>query len=270
MPADDLIIVTNLQKIQGQVTVVDVPSLQVTTGQISAIIGAVDSNMDVLFRLLIGAIKPSAGSISLSGLDPYTQREAFSRQVGVLFADDNLYKRMSVAGNLRFFSRLYRLPESRLTETLEQVGLADQAQVVVEKLSPGLARRLALGRALLTRPRILLLANPFADCEQVSITLISQVLQQQMEGGTGPFWFWPRTRLTWKRSATPFIGSSRDGLSNPIIPGRHCSLRTHSWCLPVRRTRLSWLILPISCMCSPRMTVPLYKQPPDDCQPSLR
>ena len=90
---------------------------------------------------------------------------------------------MSVAGNLRFFSRLYRLPESRVAESLEQVGLADQAQVPVEKLSPGLARRLALGRALLTRPRILLLADPFADCEQVSITLITQVLRQQVEDG---------------------------------------------------------------------------------------
>jgi ABC-2 type transport system ATP-binding protein len=182
-PGENLVVLTGLQKVINQVTVVDIASLLVLAGQCVAIVGPVDSGKDILLRLLIGAIRPTAGSVRLAGLDPYTQREACSRLMGVLFADDNLYKRMSVAGNLRFFGRLYRLPESRVTETLEQVGLADQAQVAVEKLSPGLTRRLALGRALLTRPRILLLANPFADCEQASVTLITQVLRQQVDGG---------------------------------------------------------------------------------------
>ena len=68
-------------------------------------------------------------------------------------------------------------------EVLEQVGLADQAQYQCREALPGLSRRLALGRALLANPKILLLADPFAGCEQASITLISQVVRRQVEAG---------------------------------------------------------------------------------------
>lgn len=182
-PMPSLVEVTALQKVIGQTTVIDIPSLQVKSGQGAAIVGPVDSNKDVLFRLLVGTSKPTAGSVRLGGLDPYIKREACSRFVGVLFGDDCLYKRMSVIGNLRFFSRLYRLPEARVSETLEKLGLADQAQNSVEKLPPGLARRLALGRVILTQPRILLLENPFAGCEQGSISVICQVVREYVESG---------------------------------------------------------------------------------------
>jgi ABC-2 type transport system ATP-binding protein len=63
------------------------------------------------------------------------------------------------------------------------VGLADQADVITDKLSPGLSRRLALGRAILNYPQVLLLADPFAGCEQASIDLISQVIRKQVQAG---------------------------------------------------------------------------------------
>jgi ABC-2 type transport system ATP-binding protein len=66
---------------------------------------------------------------------------------------------------------------------LDQVGLADQAAVNAEKLSPGLTRRLELGRALLNRPKILLLEDPFSGCEQASTALISQVVQKLAGAG---------------------------------------------------------------------------------------
>jgi ABC-2 type transport system ATP-binding protein len=131
--------------------------------------------------LLSGRMRPTSGSVRLAGLDPYREQGAYSRQVGVLFAYDNLYRRMTVLGNLQFYCRLYHLPKTRAVEVLEQVGLADQAQAVVEKLIPGLSRRLALGRALLASPKVLLLAEPFTGCDQTSITLISQVVRRQVE-----------------------------------------------------------------------------------------
>ena len=178
-----MIVLTNLQKVVDQTTVIDIPALEVKAGEVAALVGGVDSGKDILFQLLSGRIHPATGSVCLAGVDPYHERKAFSRQVGVLFPDDNLYKRLSVLGNLQFYCRLYRLPKTRPMEILEYVGLADQAHTIAEKLSPGLSRRLALGRALLANPKILLLVDPFAGCEQVSITLISQVVRRQVEAG---------------------------------------------------------------------------------------
>lgn len=184
-----MIALTGVQKVLDQTTVIDIPSLKVEGGQIAALVGGVESGKEVLFQLLIGAMRPTMGSVRLAGLDPYTEREAFSRQVGVLFPEDNLYKRMSVVANLQFYSRLRRLPKTRVNEVLEEVGLADQAQTTTEKLSPSLFRRLSLGRAILNQPQVLLLADPFAGCDQASINLISQVVRQQVGVGVAALIF---------------------------------------------------------------------------------
>ncbi len=123
------------------------------------------------------------GQRTLAGLDPYRTQREFSRQVGVLFAKNTLYRCMSVLGNLQFYCHLHHLPKTRPLEVVEQVGLADQTRTTVEKLSPGLSRRLALGRMLLTNPKVLLLADPFAGCEQVSMELISHAIRRQVEAG---------------------------------------------------------------------------------------
>ncbi len=199
-----MIVLKDLQKVQNQTTVIDIPSLEVKAGEIAALVGPVDSGKDILFQLLTGRIHPTIGSVRLAGVDPYHERGAFSRQVGVLFSEDNLYKRLSVLGNLKFYSRLLRLPKTRAVEVLEQVGLADHAGVSTEKLSPGLSRRLALGRALLANPKVLLLAEPFAGCEQVSITLISQVVRRQVETGAAVLIFSQDTNNLEKLCATVY------------------------------------------------------------------
>lgn len=178
-----LIVLSALHKSIDSTTALDIPSLVVNAGEVVAVIGPVDSGRDALFELLTGAIHPTMGSVRLAGLDPCSQREAFSRQVGVLFPEDNLYPRMSALGNLQFYCRLYRLPKARAIEVLEQLALAGYAQTSAEKLSPGLSRRLALGRALLAKPCVLLLADPFAGCEQASVKLVSQVVRQQVDAG---------------------------------------------------------------------------------------
>ena len=179
-----MIVLTNLQKILDQGRAIDIPSLEVKDGDVAALVGAVDSGKDLVFQLLTGHIHPTTGSVRLAGLDPYHEREAFSRQVGVLFSEDNIYKRLTVLGNLQFYCRLWRLPKTRAVEVMEQVGLVDHSSTITEKLSSGLLRRLALGRAILNTPKVLLLADPFAGCEQASIKLICQVVCKLAESGS--------------------------------------------------------------------------------------
>jgi ABC-2 type transport system ATP-binding protein len=187
------IMLTGLQKVLDQNTVIDIPQLEVNSGEAVAILGPVDSGKDVLFQLLTGALQPTTGSVRLAGIDPFRDRQAFSRQVGVVFTEENLYKRMGVLENLNFYSRLYRLPKTRPVEVLELVGLADQATASTDRLSPGLCKRLALGRALLNSPQVLLLADPFAGCEQASVRLISQVLRKQVDSGAAALIFTQET-----------------------------------------------------------------------------
>lgn len=178
-----MIVLTDLQKVQGQITVLDIPSLQIKSGEIAAVFGTVDSGIDELLQLLMGKTMPTSGSVMIAGINPYRNRPSFSRHVGVLFAENTLYKRLSTVENLHFFSRLYRLPRTRSYEVLEQVGLADQAGTIVDKLPQGLARRLDLGRAILNQPKVLLLSQPFTGCDQASMDLISQVMSKQAQLG---------------------------------------------------------------------------------------
>ena len=173
----------SLQKVIDQKTVIDIEALSVRAGEIAALVGPVDSGKDTLFELLTGQSRPTAGEVRLAGVDPFVEKERFSRQVGVLFSEDALYKRQSAHGNLRFYCRLRRLPKSRAVEVLSQVGLADHADTRVEELPSSLVRRLAFGRAILHDPAVLLLVDPFAKCDDASVSLLSKVMRQQADDG---------------------------------------------------------------------------------------
>ena len=173
----------SLQKVIDQKTVMDIEALSVRAGEITALVGPVDSGKDTLFELLTGQSRPTAGEVRLAGVDPFVEKERFSRQVGVLFSEDALYKRQSAHGNLRFYCRLRRLPKSRAVEVLSQVGLADHADTRVEELPSSLVRRLAFGRAILHDPAVLLLVDPFAKCDDASVSLLSKVMRQQADDG---------------------------------------------------------------------------------------
>jgi ABC-2 type transport system ATP-binding protein len=179
----DRIEIKGLQKVVDQSLVVDIDALTVRAGEIAAIVGPPGSGKGILLQLLIGRVGPTAGTLQILGLSPFSEKERLSRTVGVMFADDAVYKRQSPYGNLRFHCRLYGLPKSRADEILTLVGLADQARARVDKLPSGLIRRLAFGCAILHRPKALLLVEPFARCDEASISLLSDLMRQMAGDG---------------------------------------------------------------------------------------
>jgi ABC-2 type transport system ATP-binding protein len=178
-----MIVLKDVQKVVDQQTKIDIQALEVKSGEIAALVGDVDSGKETLLELLTGRSRPTAGDVRIAGIDPFHARDQFSLQVGVLFAEDNIYKRQSALANLKFYSRLRRLPKSRAEEVLTQVGLADHAETSVEKLSSSLVRRLAFGRAILHNPAILLLVEPFTKCDASSVTLLSKMLRILADNG---------------------------------------------------------------------------------------
>jgi ABC-2 type transport system ATP-binding protein len=167
-----------LQKVIGQNTVVDIESLTVSAGESVAVAGPAGGDKEALLALLMGQSRPTVGTVRVAGLDPARDRDRLSQQIGVLFAEDALYERRSARANLTFHCRLRGLPLVRADEVLAQVGLADHASVRADQLSPGLARRLAFGRAILHRPIALILAEPFFGCDADSCALLARLIRQ--------------------------------------------------------------------------------------------
>jgi ABC-2 type transport system ATP-binding protein len=173
-----------LQKVIDQTLVVDIDELTVAPGEIAGLVGPVGSGKDCVLDLLTGRSRPTLGTVSVVDIDPQSDKKGLSERVGVLFTEDSLYQQRSPRGNLRFHCRLRGLSLSRVEEVLVHVGLADHANASLDKLPSGLARRLAFGRAILHQPDVLLLMDPFARCDEASISLLSTLMRQLAEEGT--------------------------------------------------------------------------------------
>lgn len=178
-----MIEISRLQKVVGQDAVLEVDALRVAGGEAVAVLGPRSGGRAYLLALLLGRETPTAGHVRVLGADPVSGHALLKRHLGVLLAENGLYERQSALANLTFFCRLYDLPKERALETLAEVGLADRGATRAAQLPEGLARRLALGRAILHRPRALVLEDPFVGCDEASVAVIRRVIEGQAAGG---------------------------------------------------------------------------------------
>lgn len=174
--------VRRLEKIIENRCVLSIEQLDIEAGEVVAVIGPGGSGKTLLIRLLCGEIAPSSGSISLDGQDIHLS--AMRARLGILFEDDMLYERQTVQNNLELYCQLHRLPKSRISEVLEQVGMSDQLQKRISKLAPGTQRRLAFARSLLNHPALLLLDNPGLRTDADTQTVMARVLSEIAATGT--------------------------------------------------------------------------------------
>ena len=179
-----MIEINDLQKVLDGRTELDIPALSVKPGQVQAVVGPLGSGGEILLSLLLGQTRPTLGQIRIKNIDPFTSREEFTHLAGILFEEDGLYERQSVLGNLLFFCKIHGLPRRRAEIILENVGLADHASLQTGKLTPGLKRRLAFGRIFLHNPEVYFVVDPFARCDQASISLLSNLIRQNASEGS--------------------------------------------------------------------------------------
>jgi ABC-2 type transport system ATP-binding protein len=171
----------DLQKVTDGRTVIDIPDFRVEAGQVVALIGPTGSGKSTLLSLFIGSITPSMGTINIAGENPAINKRILSQMVGVLFADDGLYQHRSVGSNMEFQCKLYGLPKTKAQEMLARVGLVDHKDVRADRLTTGLARRLAFGRTIIHDPKVLLLVEPFDRCDETSISIISGLIRESAD-----------------------------------------------------------------------------------------
>jgi heme exporter protein A len=153
-------------------------TFDVPTGARLAIFGPNGAGKTTLLRLLAGAIRPAAGQLRLFGRDPLRESIAARACLGVLGHATYLYPELTARENLRLFGQLYDVPdlERRIDERLNLVGLAARRDSWVETLSRGLQQRLAIARAMLHDPALLLLDEPDTGLDLSAFDLLATLL----------------------------------------------------------------------------------------------
>lgn len=166
----------NLTRSFGARRAVDNLSLEVPPGIIFGFLGPNGAGKTTTIRLLLGLLKPTSGRGTVLGFDIRTASPHIRAHTGVLLEHSGLYELMSVEDNLEFYGRAWRLPErerqTRIKELLTQIELWERRKERVETWSRGMRQKLALVRALLHRPRLVLLDEPTAGLDVMSAVAI--------------------------------------------------------------------------------------------------
>jgi ABC-2 type transport system ATP-binding protein len=162
-------------------------SVDVAAGRICAVVGPNGAGKSTLFRIVTGLITPTTGSATVAGFDAEHQSAAVKRVVGFMPADDrSLWLRNTAMENLLFHGRLQGMHDAdlrkRIRELVELVGLTKARNRVGFALSSGMRARLQLARALLHRPRVLVLDEPTGNVDPVgSFELIHLIKKTTIE-----------------------------------------------------------------------------------------
>lgn len=157
-----MIQVEAVTKRYGAFKALDGVDLAIEEGKAFGLLGPNGAGKTTLVRLLTTLSRPDGGRLRVGGHDTVVDAGKVKRLLGVVFQENNLDRDLSPRQNLAFHARLYRLDdvERRVEAIIDRLGLAARADRPVEQLSGGMRRRLVIGRALLTEPRVLLLDEP--------------------------------------------------------------------------------------------------------------
>ena len=183
-----MIEVRELRKTFGATPAVAGVSFDIRDGETFGLLGPNGAGKSTTIGMLIGAIKPDAGSVVMGGTAEPSQAAA-RMAIGVAPQALSLYEELSAFENLRFFARLYRLSGATLKEridwALDFAGLADRQKDRVKTFSGGMKRRLNLAVALVHNPQVIFLDEPTAGVDPQSRNhIFEQIEQLRAEGRT--------------------------------------------------------------------------------------
>ncbi|MBN1659812.1 MAG: ABC transporter ATP-binding protein [Anaerolineae bacterium] len=164
----------------GAIRAVDDLTMQVPAGIIFGFLGPNGAGKTTTIRLLLGLLEPTAGRAEVLGFDTRTQAQAIRARTGALLEHDGIYEHLSAADNLEFYARIWHLSErerqARIKTLLGEMGLWDRRDEQAGKWSRGTKQKLALARAMLHRPPLLLLDEPTAGLDVPSANAVREDL----------------------------------------------------------------------------------------------
>jgi heme exporter protein A len=154
--------------------------LKVEQGEFVALLGPNGAGKTTLLRILATLSRPTMGSVQIAGFELPKQAAAVRRRLGVVSHQPLLYGDLTAEENLLFYGRMYDLDDLqvRIDEVLDLVGLSARRKDLIRQYSRGMQQRMAIGRAILHRPDVLLFDEPHTGLDQDSATMLDGVLME--------------------------------------------------------------------------------------------
>lgn len=175
----------DLTKVYGSFTAVDHVNLELHRGEIYGFLGPNGAGKTTTLMMLLGVLAPSAGTAEIFGKHLADDPFALKRRIGVVIEAQNYYDEMTAWEYLMFFAKLYEAEnaEKRARQLLERVNLWQWRDVVIGGYSTGMQRKLAVVRALLHAPELLILDEPVASLDPHGIRQVRELLMEEHAAG---------------------------------------------------------------------------------------
>ena len=183
--------VVSLRKTYGEVVAVAGVSFDVHRNEVVGLLGPNGAGKTTTINMILGVLSPSAGSVRIGGIDLARQRARALAQANFSAVYAALPGNLTVAQNLRFFGLIYAVPDlgRRLEEVLRQFDLERLRNTKCGLLSSGEQTRVALAKAVLNTPRLLLLDEPTASLDPAAAqTIRARIRNLAVEAGCGILW----------------------------------------------------------------------------------
>ena len=181
--AAPVVVARGLRREYAGVPVLVAVDLEVAAGDCVVLLGSNGAGKTTLLRVLATLLRPSGGALQLFGHDAARRPAAVRAQLGWVGHETGCYPDLTGRENLRFHARLHAVDDARIAECLAWSGLDGAADRPLRTYSRGMAQRLALARALLPRPGLLLLDEPFTGLDaDASARLVGLLATVRAEG----------------------------------------------------------------------------------------
>jgi lipopolysaccharide export system ATP-binding protein len=181
----------NLVKTYGARSVVDGISLQIDAGEVVGLLGPNGAGKTTTFYMIVGLVEATAGCVRLEGEDITRLRmnQRARHGIGYLPQEPSVFRKLTVEQNIRAIAEAVGVPRSKRSEVvsrhLHELGLETVAHQKAYTLSGGERRRLEIARTLVTRPKFLLMDEPFAAIDPISVAEVQKIILKLKSQGIG-------------------------------------------------------------------------------------
>jgi len=175
----------DIRKTFGHFTALNGITLSVKRGEFLALFGRNGAGKTTFLKIAATLVRYTYGKLRIEGIDIREEPEKVRRRIGFLSHNTYLYRDLSPIENLRFFCRLYGMPDSeeKILSLLDRVGLRRRASDPVRGFSRGLHQRLGIARVMLHDPSIILLDEPYTGLDANAVEILNQILDQASAAG---------------------------------------------------------------------------------------
>jgi len=163
----------------GHDLALDSVDLVVDGAEHMAVLGDNGAGKTTLLRILATALRPTSGALEIAGLNAFREKRRLRHYLGYVGHALGLYPALTAAENLEFFCDLQDVSRARVDPALEAVGLRAEADRRADALSRGMQQRLAIARAILHEPRLLILDEPDASLGADAADLLASVMRDR-------------------------------------------------------------------------------------------